>query len=64
MTAKACLVGEVEAEMATLPGVTEQLDNAVPVPTVAAATVGFFHEMKRMKVEKELQVSKAWMNCV
>lgn len=55
-------MGEVESEMANLPGVTEQLNDVVPVPAVAAASVGFFHEMKRMKVEKQLQVRKAWMN--
>jgi len=53
---KACLVARVESEMARLPGVqvAEQLKAAAPGPDTA--TDGFFNKMKRMKMERKLEV--------
>jgi hypothetical protein len=53
---KACLVARVESEMARLPGVqvAEQPKAAAPEPDTA--TDGFFNKMKRMKMERKLQV--------
>jgi hypothetical protein len=54
--AKACLVARVESEMARLPGVqvAEQPKAAAPEPDTGAN--GFFDKMKRMKMDRQLQV--------
>ena len=59
---KACLVSRVESEMARLPGVQVAEQPKATAPEPDTGNDGFFNKIKRMKMERQVQV-RLYINC-